>query len=223
MVDEETTPRIPTMKATVRMPIYDCVNGLLEQNHCLPFMTYMFTNCSIYTETKDTFYIVEVYISQHTLHAQMERERMCMFSRGHISPTLAFDYDYEFTDQERSLQRVYRVNLRKGSTLTTRLQRFNFSTGFAWDYWVIYDLSELLKDLETEDPSTEAVRILYNWTTYVDYLIFDFELEDATKIKLLKAMCNHGYMPESTKATTRTKWTTFKELPKPTWPTPSLW
>lgn len=41
------------------MPIYDRINGLLEQNDCLPFMTYMFTNRSLYMEAKDS-YIVEI-------------------------------------------------------------------------------------------------------------------------------------------------------------------
>ena len=105
---------------------------------------------------KDTFYILEVYISQHSLHAQVEGSRMCLFSRDHLSPTLSFDYSYEFTDQERILRRVYRVTLKDDSTLATPLHLFNFSTGHVWDYWVIYDLFNLLKDLGTEDPSTEA-------------------------------------------------------------------
>ena len=46
MVDKDQAPKISTMKATVRMPLYDRVNGLLEQNHCYPFMTYMLTNRS---------------------------------------------------------------------------------------------------------------------------------------------------------------------------------
>ena len=52
MVEEEKAPKISTMKATLRMPIYDRVNGLLEQNHCLPFMTYMFTNQSLFRKQR---------------------------------------------------------------------------------------------------------------------------------------------------------------------------
>ena len=126
MVDKEKAPTISTIDATVRMPIYDRVNGLLEHNHCLPFLTYMFTNQSLFTDSRDTFYIVEVYISQHTLHAQVEAQRMCLFSRDHLSPTLSFDYTYEFTEQERSLQRVYRGTLKDNSSLATHLCLYNF-------------------------------------------------------------------------------------------------
>ena len=60
---------------------------------------------------------------------------------------------------------------------------------------MVYDLAYLLKDLETEDPCTEALRFLYNWITYVDYLVFDLKLEDDIKIRLLKAIYTHVYMP----------------------------
>ncbi len=73
-----------------------------------------------------------------------------------MSPTFGFDYSYDFNDQERSLQRIYQVSFLNGSTLTSPLEKYNFSTGFLWDYWIIYDVSKLLKDLE-KDPSTEAV------------------------------------------------------------------
>ena len=119
--------------------------------------------------------------------------------------TLSFDYTYEFTDQERILQRVYRVTLKDNSTLATPLCLYNFSTGHAWDYWVVYDLAYLLKGLEKDDPSTEALRFLYNWITYRDYLVFDLKIEDDIKIRLLKAIYVHGYMPEPSKTTRSTK------------------
>ena len=129
MVDKEQAPKISTMKATVRMPINDRVNGLLDQSHCFPFMTYMFTNRSVFTESEDTFCIIEVYVAQHALHAHVEGQHMCLFSRDHMSPTLAFDYNYDFNDQERSLERLYRVSLLNDSTLTNPLEKYNFSTG----------------------------------------------------------------------------------------------
>ena len=114
-----------------------------------------------------------------------------MHVQQHVSPTLAFDYDYEFIDQERILQHVYRVSLNNGLvySLTTPLQRFDFATGYVWDFWVICSLSELLQDIEsTEGASTWAVRFLYNWTCYVGHLIFDLEIDDATKVRLLKSI-----------------------------------
>ena len=59
-------------------------------------------------------------MSQHALHAHVEDSTM-FFLGDHLSPTLAFDYNYEFSAQEKQLQRVYRVTLQGGATLTTPL------------------------------------------------------------------------------------------------------
>ena len=83
MVDPTTAPLVTTIQAAARMPLYNRMNGLLEQSHCYPFMAYMYSNSNVYTATKDGFYILETYVSQHALHAHVEDSTMCLFSRGH--------------------------------------------------------------------------------------------------------------------------------------------
>ena len=200
MVDSTTAPLVTTIQAAARMPLYDRINGLLEQSHCYPFMAYMHSNSNVYTATKDGFYILEIYVSQHALHAHVEDSTMCLFSRDHLSPTLSFDYNFKFSSQEQQLQRIYRVTLHGGATLTTPLEIYSFSTGFAWDFWVIVSFEDLLQNLEgSEDPPTWAIRFLYNWTCYAEHLIYDIEIDPTTTNKILKLMHVHG-MPTPKKS-----------------------
>ena len=191
---KDLAPKISTMKATVRMPLYDRVNGLLEQNHCYPFMTYMLTNRSIFADSKDTFYIIEIYVSQDTLHSCIEGQSMCLFSRDHLSPTLAFDNNYDFSDQELGLQRMYQLSLLNDSTITIPLEKYNFSPGFLWDYWVICDVKKLLENLETTTPETWSTRFLFNWSSYTGKLAFDIKI--GLKNRLLRAMYLQGCLPD---------------------------
>ncbi len=90
----------------------------------------------------------------------------------------------------------------------------------AWHYWVVYDLAYLLKDLEKDDPSTEALRFLYNWITYVDYLVFDLKIEDDIKIRLCHLRpwvhartlkdykAHHGSSPDDTYSKIVNNWRT---------------
>ena len=82
MADQTTAPRVSTTKATACMPLYNRINGLLEQSHCYLFLAYMFPNSNVYTRSKGTFYILETYMSQHALHAHVEAKTMCLFSPG---------------------------------------------------------------------------------------------------------------------------------------------
>lgn len=102
MVDHTTAPLVTTIQAAERMPLYNRINGLLEQSHCYPFMAYMYSNSNVYTATKDGFYILETFVSQHALHAHVE-DSTRFFLADHLSPTLAFDYNYEFSAQEKQL------------------------------------------------------------------------------------------------------------------------
>ena len=193
MVDKEQAPLVSTIQAASRMPLYNRINGLLERSHAYMFMAYMYTGSNLYTESKEAFYIVEAYVSQSALHAHVEDSTMCLFSRDHMSPTLAFDYNYSFSQQEKDLQRIYRVTLHGGATLTTPLEVYSFSKGYAWDFWVVVSFEELLQSLEdTTGPPTWALRFLYNWSCYVGHLIYDIEIDPTVKTKLLKLMHTNG-------------------------------
>ena len=101
------------------MPLYNRINGLLERSHAYMFMAYMYTGSNLYTESKEAFYIVEAYVSQSALHAHVEDSTMCLFSRDHMSPTLAFDYNYSFSQQEEDLQskRLHQLQLHLAQVL----------------------------------------------------------------------------------------------------------
>ena len=63
MVGSATAPTIPIVKASTRMPLYDRVNGFIEKNHCVAFLSKLYANESLYTESKDEFYSVEIYMA----------------------------------------------------------------------------------------------------------------------------------------------------------------
>ena len=80
------------------------------------------------------------------------------------------------------------------------IEIYSFTTGFAWDYWVIVGFQDLLQNLEgSEDPPTWAIRFVYSWTCYVEHLIYDIEIDPTTKNKILKLMHVHG-MPTAKKS-----------------------
>ena len=119
MVDKEQAPLVSTIQAASRMPLCNRINGLLERSHAYMFMAYMYTGSNLYTESKEAFYIVEAYVSQSALHAHVEDSTMCLFSRDHMSPTLAFDYNYSFSQQEEDLQskRLHQLQLHLAQVL----------------------------------------------------------------------------------------------------------
>ena len=119
MVDKEQAPLVSTIQAASQMPLYNRINGLLERSHAYMFMAYMYTGSNLYTESKEAFYIVEAYVSQSALHAHVEDSTMCLFSRDHMSPTLAFDYNYSFSQQEEDLQskRLHQLQLHLAQVL----------------------------------------------------------------------------------------------------------
>ena len=65
---------------------------------------------------------------------------------------------------------------------------------------MIVSFEDLLQNFEgSEDPPTWAIRFLYNWTCYVEHLIYDIEIDPTTKNKILKLMHVHG-MPTAKKS-----------------------
>ena len=121
---------------------------------------------------------------------------MCLFSRDHLSPTLAFDNSYDFSDQELGLQRIYRVSILNDSAITSPLEKYNFSTGFLWDYWVICDVKKLLENLETTTPENWSTRFLFNWSSYTGKLAFDIKMDGGLKNRLRRAMYLQGRLPD---------------------------
>ena len=58
MLEEATRPKVATIKASTRMPLYDRVNGMLSADQCLPLLTYLYTEGKIITNSLDHFYVV---------------------------------------------------------------------------------------------------------------------------------------------------------------------
>ncbi len=88
--------------------------------------------------------------------------------------------------------------------MLTPLQKFNFSTNYLWDYWVICDLKELLENLETTKPENWATRFLFNWSSYTGHVVFDIKIDGGLKIRLLEVMYLQGCLPDVNNASRRT-------------------
>ena len=97
------------------------------------------------------------------LHAHVEDSTMCLFSRDHLSPTLSFDYNFKFSSQEQQLQRIYRVTLHGGATLTTPLETYkNIPTDDlkkAVEEWRVEAVKATTPAVSSAPESTSAMEI----------------------------------------------------------------
>ena len=204
MLEDTTKPKVATITATTRMPLYDRINGMILADQRLPLLAYLYTEGNIYTNHVDHFYILQVYIGHQSLHDRVECGDLCLFKRDHVSPTLGFDQSYKFDAKELELQQVLKASFCGDYNLLSPLHLYNFSTGHAWDFWIIMEIKDLLQELSKEEPAKWATRFVYNWSAYLGPLIFKTELTDTTKVQLLEHMFELQCLPSIEDGNTRT-------------------
>ena len=136
------------------------------------------------------------------MHLYMTKSNLeaSLCSRGIISPLhLDLIKIIHLIPLELELQQVWKATFRGDYNFLTPLVQYNFTTGHAWDFWIIMEIKDLLQEL-----SKEHTRFVYNLSAYLGPLIFKVELTDTTKVHLLEHMYKLQCLPSITDWNPRT-------------------
>ena len=197
MLEEATSPKLATIKASTRMPLYDRVNGMLSADQCLPLLTYTST---LKVKSSPTTWITSTWFrptSAMRLYMMKSNVEACVCSRGITSPLhLVLIRTVSLILLNLSYNRFGR--LRSAGT-TTSLPHWFSSTllqvmpgifGSSWRSRIYY------KNCQRNNLSSGPL--------YLGPLIFKVELTDTTKVHLLEHMYKLQCLPSITDWNPRT-------------------